>query len=187
MRAHGVVVASPAFDQYFRLLQRMEDLAVQQLVAELRVEALVAPIFPGTAGLDEQRPGPDPAEPVPHGDGGELAAIVRPDVVRRTTFDEEIGERLKHVVGLQAAGNHDRQALPGELVDHRQHPDRSAIMGPGSHDVIGPDMVGPVRPQPEDGAVVEPQAPRLGCRFGTFSPSLPPDPLDPLGVQDYEP
>ncbi len=41
MRAHGVVVAAPDHEDDLRLGEDMEDLPVEQLVAELRVEAIV--------------------------------------------------------------------------------------------------------------------------------------------------
>ena len=42
-----IVVAPPLLDQHFGLLQRVEDLAVEQLVPELAVEALVVAVLPG--------------------------------------------------------------------------------------------------------------------------------------------
>ena len=41
MRPDRVVVVTPSFDQHLRLLQRVEDFRVEQLVPELAVEALV--------------------------------------------------------------------------------------------------------------------------------------------------
>ena len=40
-------MAAPALDDDFRLGQAVEDLAVEQLVAELRVEALAVSVLPG--------------------------------------------------------------------------------------------------------------------------------------------
>src|SRR6202042_1278519 len=51
----GVVVNPPAFCQYLHLLQRVEDLAIQELVPQLRVEALAVPVLPRTAGFDIER------------------------------------------------------------------------------------------------------------------------------------
>ena len=44
---------APAFDDDPRLGETVEQLPVQQLVAELRVEALAVAVLPGAAGLDE--------------------------------------------------------------------------------------------------------------------------------------
>ena len=40
MGTHGVVVTPPALDHDLSLLQGVEDLAVEQLVAQARIEAL---------------------------------------------------------------------------------------------------------------------------------------------------
>jgi hypothetical protein len=39
----GVVVASPAFDHDLRLTQRVEDLAIEQLVTQTRIDGGTAP------------------------------------------------------------------------------------------------------------------------------------------------
>src|SRR5918993_5991054 len=51
MRAHRVVVAPPALDHHLGLAQAVEDLAVEQLVAEPGVEALDEAVLPSTAEL----------------------------------------------------------------------------------------------------------------------------------------
>lgn len=49
VRAHGVVVASPSFDDDRRLLAQAEPLQQQALFAELAVEAFVCAVLPGLA------------------------------------------------------------------------------------------------------------------------------------------
>ena len=44
----------------------------------------------GEVVIGEERPHPDAAQPAPHGLGGELRAIVRPDVLRYTAPDEQV-------------------------------------------------------------------------------------------------
>ena len=46
VRPDGVVVFAPALDQDLRLQQRVEDFAVEQLVAQLAVEALAVAVLP---------------------------------------------------------------------------------------------------------------------------------------------
>ena len=41
-----VVVLPPSLDQHFRLLQRIEDLAIEQLILNLAVERLVVAVLP---------------------------------------------------------------------------------------------------------------------------------------------
>jgi hypothetical protein len=77
MRAFGVVVTAPGFDDDLRLGEAVEDLAVEQLVAELRVEALAVAVFPWRAGFDEGGPGADCGDPLPYCRGDELGAVAR--------------------------------------------------------------------------------------------------------------
>ena len=82
MRAHAVVVLAPALDQHSCLGDRVEDLAVQQLVTQLAVEALHVAVLPGTARLDVERLHADFPEPCPHRLRGEFASVVAAHVVR---------------------------------------------------------------------------------------------------------
>ena len=50
MRPDSIVVASPCFDEHLRLPERREDFAVEQLVPELRIQALADDDRPGYYG-----------------------------------------------------------------------------------------------------------------------------------------
>ena len=52
---------SPVLDDYLRLLERVEDFAVEQFVTEFRVEALAIAVFPWTARHDVGGLGTHPA------------------------------------------------------------------------------------------------------------------------------
>jgi len=84
-------VAPPALDHDLRLLQRIEDLPVQQLVAQASVEALDVPVLPWAAWSDVGGLSTDRGNPFLHGLGDELGPVVRPDVARHSAQDEEIG------------------------------------------------------------------------------------------------
>lgn len=71
---HGVVMLSPVFVDDFRLLEHIEDFAVEQFVMELRVEAFAITVFPGTARHDVGGFGPDCCDPLPECLGDELRA-----------------------------------------------------------------------------------------------------------------
>ena len=60
---------------------------------------------------------------------------------------------------VHPSGHINGQALPGILIDNRQDPERPAIMGVVEQEVIGPDMITVLRPQPETGAIIEPESP----------------------------
>jgi hypothetical protein len=86
-----VVVLPPTLDEHLRLLQRVEDLAVQQFVPELAVEGLVVAVLPWTARLDEQRLHADPRKPVANDFGCELRTVVTANVIRWPVDGEQFG------------------------------------------------------------------------------------------------
>jgi len=55
VRSDGVVVSAPLLDQHLRLLEGIEDLAIQHLVTELAVELLVVAVLPRRSRLDIER------------------------------------------------------------------------------------------------------------------------------------
>ena len=67
---------SPGFDQDLSLGQSVEDLSVQELVTHRTVEALTVAILPRTAGCDVERLHTDPRQPLLHGVGDKLGAVV---------------------------------------------------------------------------------------------------------------
>src|SRR3984957_4904241 len=80
MRPHRVVFHTPPLRQNLCLLQRVKDLAVQELIAQLPVEALTVPVLPGTPRLDVQRPRAHSPQPLPQLLGDELRPIVGTNV-----------------------------------------------------------------------------------------------------------
>lgn len=49
-------------------------------------------------------------------------------------------------------------------------------------EVVGPDMVGTLRPETEAGSVSQPEAPSLLLFLRYLQPLAPPDALDPLAI-----
>ncbi len=49
MRPDSVVLATPSFDEDFGLLQGVEDLAVEELVPQVGIEAFNVAVFPRAA------------------------------------------------------------------------------------------------------------------------------------------
>jgi len=78
MWALGVVVAPPALDDDLGLGEAVEDLPVEQLVPEFRVEALTVAVFPGAGRLDVGGLCADGCDPLPHRLGDELRAVCDP-------------------------------------------------------------------------------------------------------------
>ena len=82
VRPFRVVFHPPPLRQNLCLLQRVKDLAIQKLIAQLPVETLAVPVLPRTPRLDVQRPGAQLAQPLPQLPGNELRPIVRTNVLR---------------------------------------------------------------------------------------------------------
>ena len=91
MGPDGIVMPPPALDHDLSFLQRVEDLTVQQFVAQAGVEALDVPVLPGTARSDVGGLSTDRGNSFLHGLRDELRAVVRPDVPGHSTQNEEIG------------------------------------------------------------------------------------------------
>ena len=171
MGSHGIVQPSPLLDEDDSLGQCVEDLSVQELVSELAVEALVVAVLPRTSGLDVERLNTESGQPSPHELGRGLRAVVRAQMLGRTVASEEIGQDLEHVVGSDLSSHLDCQTLPRVLVDHGQQLQGSTVVGPLTHEVVGPDMILVQRPEPDARAVAQPQPAPF---------RLPPGHLEPL-------
>ena len=63
--------------------------------------------------------------------------------------DEEIRQHIDHIDGVELAGDPDRQAFVGELVDHIEHPIFASIVGAVLDEVIGPDVFAVLGTQPD--------------------------------------
>jgi hypothetical protein len=100
-------------------------------------------------------------------------------VARHPAQDEQIGEQVDHVRGLELASDPDRQALVGELVDKVEHAVLASVVSAVQGEVVGPDVIGMLGPQPEAGAIRQPEPATLGLLLGDFQPLTAPDPLDP--------
>src|SRR6516165_2372354 len=124
------------------LAESVEDFAVEQLVAQAGVEALDVAVLPGAAPLDVSGLGTDNPDPFLYCLGEELRSVVGPDVSGNALQDEEVGQNVDH---LELAGDTDRQAFMGELVEHVEHPVLASLVGAVLDKVVGPDMIALLR------------------------------------------
>src|SRR5262249_50734367 len=81
MRPDRTVMAPPAFDDDLSFSEGIEDLAVEQPIAQARVEALDVAVLPRTAAVD----------PSLDGIGDELRPIIRPGIA--LVGERKAGER----------------------------------------------------------------------------------------------
>jgi len=116
VRPGGVVVDAPPFSQQLPLLQRVNDLPVQELVPQLGVEALAIALLPGRAEFDIQRLGFGVIQPFAQYPGHELGAIGA-NVLSYPVLDHGLGKYFDHISAVEPAPRANRQALPGQLID----------------------------------------------------------------------
>src|SRR5690606_22198910 len=127
MRPLGVIVSPPCLDDDPGLGEAVEYLTVEQFITQLRVEALAVAVLPRAARLDEGSLGPDRHDPLPHGLGDELRAIVGTNMAGHTAQNEQIRQGVDDVGRIELAIDADCQALPSELVDDVEHAELPAI------------------------------------------------------------
>ena len=120
MRPVGVVVVDPAGEHDPGLGERVELLAVKELLTEGGVERFDEAVLPGRAGVDVQGLDAAQGEAVADGPGDELRTVVRPDVLGGAVLADGLRQRAHHVLGVDAAGHVVAHALLRELVDERQ-------------------------------------------------------------------
>ena len=182
MGSDRIVQAPPLLDEDNGLRQRVEDLAVQELVPQLAVEALVVAVLPRTARFDEERLHTESGQPSPHELRRELRPVVRAQMLGRAVAHEQVGEHFDHIMGSSPSSDLDRQTLSRVFVEHGEKLQRTTVVGPCAHEVIRPDMILVQRPESYAGPVVEPQPTSFRLPTGHFEPLLPPDPLHALVV-----
>src|SRR6202451_4488898 len=108
---------TPTLSQHLHLLQRVEDLSIQKLVAQLRVETFAVTVLPRRAGFDVQRLGSYVRQPLPQLLSYELRPIVRADMLGDSMLHHGVGHNLDYVPAVQPASGTDGQALSAVLID----------------------------------------------------------------------
>src|ERR1700751_1557279 len=141
MRANHIVVLSPTLDDDFGFAQRVEDLAIEKLVAQPRVEALDEAVLPWAARRDVGGLCADCADPLLHRLGDELRAVVGTNVLGNTAQDEQVRQHIDDIDRSEPAGYPNGQALMGELVDDVEQAELAPVMGALLEEVVRPDVV----------------------------------------------
>ncbi len=157
MRPDRVVVFAPLLDDDGGFLQAVEDLTVEQFVAQFSVKGLAVAILPGTAGFDVQGLRSELCEPAAYDLGCHLCAVIGSDMFRHASGEHHISHRLDDAEAVDPSSHPDRKALPGELVDQRHQSKLSSIMGLSFDEVVAPHMIAMLRPQPDTRSIIEPE------------------------------
>ena len=88
----------------------VEDLAIEQLVPEFSIDALVLAALPWAARFGEQCLRAYPRQPFTHRNSGEFTAIVGTDVIRWAMPNEQICQHMQNIVMPKAPHSLDHQA-----------------------------------------------------------------------------
>jgi hypothetical protein len=141
-------------------------------------------VLPRTAALDIGSLGADSGNPGLDSFGDELRSVVGPDVSGDAPQDEQVVQNVDDIDCFELAGDTDRQAFVGKLVNDIEHPISASVVGAVLDKVVGPDVIAVLRPQSDARSVGQPQPASLGLFIGDLEPLASPDALDPL-VVDY--
>ena len=136
-----VVVKSPTVDDPASLCQAEEQLAIQELITQLAVEALHVAVLPGAAWGNEQRLDVGLAEPFAYLLRHELRPVVTADELGSPSHGKQVTQDFHNLPGGERSSNLDRQALASEFVDHYQEPNLSSIFGSIGDEVVRPDVI----------------------------------------------
>jgi hypothetical protein len=72
----------------------------------------------------------------------------------------------------------------GELVEDVEQPELAPVVGAVLDEVVGPDVVAMLGPQPDARSVRQPEPSAFGLLPGDLQPLASPNPLDPLVVDE---
>src|SRR5215212_4927393 len=132
------------------------DLGFRQRVEDLAVEQLVAELAVEALAVAV----------LPRAAGLDVG---RRGTDRRDPGPHGLGDELGPVVGADVAWDVGHAVLP-------------SVVGAVLDEVVGPDMVRVLRPQPQARAVAQPEPALLGLLLRDLEPFPPPEPLDTLAV-----
>ena len=146
VRSAAVVVGPPSIDDPAGLRQAPEQVLVEALVAEASVQALDEAVLLGLAGGDVVPLDSAFLLPAQDGMGGQLGAVVADDHLRPDHAIRRCGRaRGRHAVPGERGVDDERQALPGEVVDHDEHPEPSTVRQRVRDEVEAPALVRSLR------------------------------------------
>ena len=183
MWALRVVVPSPLLNDDPGFIEAVEDLSVQELIAEPGIEALTVSVLPRRPRFDVGGLGTDSLDPLPDRIRDELRSVIRSYVGRNTPDDEQVGQGINHIRRVELPLHPDRQAFAAELIDDVQRSVGSPVFCSVMHEVVRPDMVNMPGPETDARSVIEPEPAFPRLLHGNLQPLTTPQALDPLVVQ----
>ena len=103
MRTQCVEVNAPLLNQYPRLAQAVEQLAIEPLISELAVKALAIPVLPWAAWRDVGGVGAQALEPISENGGYKLRPVIASDEFRHTTLEHQIRQHINDIERFNVA------------------------------------------------------------------------------------
>lgn len=104
---------APLLDDHICLLEAVEDLAVEQFIAQFFVEALAVTILPGTASRHANDLSANACKSPAHDLGRHLGTVDRPDVLWDAAHRHDICHSLQRHPGYRFDGQPGLPAVPG--------------------------------------------------------------------------
>jgi len=175
-------VVSPLADYGLGFFQTVEDFAIEQLVTQLAIEGFTISVLPRTTRLDVKGFRANARQPTAYDLRRHLWTVIRSDVFWNAVHDHGIGHRLDDAHAVDPPCNTDRKTFPRELVDQRHQPDFPAVMGLSFDEVVRPDVIAPLRSQPDAAAVAQPQPSSWPLFLRYFQPLTAPDALHAINA-----
>src|SRR6516162_11067231 len=171
MRANGIVVTAPALDDDPGFVQGVKDLAVEQFVAQARVETFDEAVLPRAARRDVGGLRADSADPFLHRFGNKFRTIIGADVLRHAA--QENRSESRSMTSIDVSRRETRMArhswVNSSMTLSRRILRRSWVRSSRkSYDQAW--LARSALSRMHDPSFSH-RRPRLGCLAGTFSPS----------------
>ncbi len=141
----GVVGREPRVGDLAHLLERVEEVRVEDLFAEVSIEPLDEGVLIGLPGLDVADGNALRRAPVHEGLRGQLGPIVDAHPGGPAVQPNEVIEDPDHAGAGDRRSDLDREGLAIALVEHVERPEAPAVVEGIGHEIEGPDLVEPGR------------------------------------------
>ena len=105
-------------------------------------------------------------------------------MARNSAREEQLGENVDNVERIELPLDADRKRLVRELIDDIEHAVFPSLVRAIFDEVVAPHVIAMFGPKPHARTVGEPQTPAFRLLIRNLEPLAPPDPLDPLVVDD---
>jgi hypothetical protein len=103
-------------------------------------------------------------------------------MLRYSPPEEQICQTIQHRIMGEFPANIYSQALAGEFIQNSQHPEATAISGPGMYEVITPHVIAMLRTEPHTGTVIEPESSAFRLTLWYLQTFPPPESFYPFVI-----